>query len=561
MRRLLRQTTGRVHTPDNVPEKRSGVPEKRSGVPEKRSGLTLMSGRLCLAMRAADRVACSGRSRIVSWRHLVIAMPTSMLSQLKAVKVRGAVLMTALLTGAALPALPVMAQSGASDTASTETSATVQQDRLAPAVRQAVLLDPQVTEATARACQMAHRLGLTRAEGRPKLTATISGSKEVLSRIKRSPPTPGIFSRPHTAAQREIYKTGAHTRDFDHDEKNNIYDAKLTLRYTLFDFGQRRNQTDASVIAFEVAQIDARDVMRTRSHDMLRLALSLRQLDQMVSLQRMTLDQVNEHVANVRARVEAGAGRVVDLREAQLVSLDQEIALNRAVAERDQLREIFRSEFELEVEDASALAQTFIQYRPDTLPVILADRTDKAHALRLRQRQVGHEAESIRGSRLPKLDGVLDGTVFDVTDYEDEYEVVGRIEVTMPLYDGGTARARLRETDWRKRELKSSLDALHRAHARESESLAQRSQQLIREENEAIARRDELNARMRAQQERQGKTVSAPLALARLRAEIGAAEARLLEISNEAELVRARASLVAEQLDSILGLTLGDAAC
>ncbi|HBP74209.1 MAG TPA: hypothetical protein DD665_11565, partial [Alphaproteobacteria bacterium] len=87
------------------------------------------------------------------------------------------------------------------------------------------------------------------------------------------------------------------------------------------------------------------------------------------------------------------------------------------------------------------------------------------------------------------------------------------------------------------------------------------SQQLIREENEAIARRDELNARMRAQQERQGKTISAPLALARLRAEIGAAEARLLEISNEAELVRARASLVAEQLDSILGLTLGDAAC
>ena len=99
MRRLLRQTTGRVHTPDNVPEKRSGLPEKPSG-------LTLMSGRLCRAMRAADRVACSGRSQIVSWRHLVIAMPTLMLSQLKAVTVRGAVLMTALLTGAALPALP-----------------------------------------------------------------------------------------------------------------------------------------------------------------------------------------------------------------------------------------------------------------------------------------------------------------------------------------------------------------------------------------------------------------------------------------------------------------------
>lgn len=496
-------------------------------------------------------MACSGLSRTGFLRHV----PMAMAADLKTPMARGVMLMAMLMTSAAMPA---MAQSAAGNADSADTDTVVQQDRLAPAVRQAVLLDPQVTEATARACQMAHKLGLTRADGRPKLTATISGSKEVLSRIKK--PTSSFFRR-RTPAEREIANTGAHKRDFDHDEKNNIYDAKLTLRYTLFDWGQRRNRTEASIIAFEVAQIDARDVMRTRSHDMLRLALTLRQLDQLVSLQRETLDQVNAHVANVRARVEAGAGRVVDLREAQLVALDQEIAVNRVLAERDQLREILRSEFELEVADAVALAQTFIQYRPETLPMIQADRTDKAHAIRLRQRQVGHDAESIRGSRYPKVDGVLDGTVFDVTDFEYEYEVVGRIELTMPLYDGGTAKARLRETDWRKRELKSSLDAMYRAHARESESLAQRSQQLIREESEAIARRDELNARMRAQQERQGKTVSAPLALARLRAEIGAAEVRLVEIASEAELIRARALLVSEELESILGLTLGDAAC
>ena len=123
---------------------------------------------------------------------------------------------------------------------------------------------------------------------------------------------------------------------------------------------------------------------------------------------------------------------------------------------------------------------------PDDLPVLLADRTDKAHALRLRKRQVAHEAEGIRGSRYP-VDGVP--RHYDVTD-EDEYELVV-IEMTMPLYDGGTAMARLRETDWRARELQSSLDALYRNHARESESLAQRVHQLVREESEALARRDE----------------------------------------------------------------------
>ena len=111
---------------------------------------------------------------------------------------------------------------------------------MAPAVRQAVLLHPQVSEATARACQMAHRLGLTRAEGRPKITATISGSRQLASRIKELPPLQRDPSRPftnlpETSERREIRLTGARTREFDHNEKNNIYDAKLSLRYTLFD--------------------------------------------------------------------------------------------------------------------------------------------------------------------------------------------------------------------------------------------------------------------------------------------------------------------------------------
>ena len=465
------------------------------------------------------------------------------------------------LCGMLLAAMPAVAEtaSGGSET-NDQTDMATHQHKLAPTVRQAVLLDPQVSEATARACQMARKLGLTRAEGRPKVTATISGSRQLASRIKESPGAPSFFNR-LTPAEEEIYKTGAHTREFDHDEKNNIYDAKLSLRYTLFDWGQRRNLTEASMLAFEVAQIDARDVLRSRSYDLVRLALSLQRMGDLVRLHQQTLERVNTHVADVRKRVEAGAGRVIDLREAQLLALDQEIALNRAEAEYDQLHQALKSEFELEAADAAALAQTFVMLRPEALPVLLAEQTDKAHAIRLRQRQVGHEADGIRNARYPKLDGVIDGTVFDVTDYEDEYEVVGRIEMTMPLYDGGTARARLRETSWRDRELQSSLDALYRTHARESESLAQRVQQLVREENEALARRDELHARMRAQMERQGKTVSTPLVLARLQAEIGAAEVRLAEIASDHELARARALLVAEQLDSLLGIVLGDSAC
>ena len=434
---------------------------------------------------------------------------------------------------------------------------------LSPKLRQAVLLDPKVAESTARACQLTHRLGLARAEGRSKVNASISGTRQIASKVKKVPK--GRFEgrryipAPHSA--KEIEKTGANTRDFDHDEKDNIYDGKISVRHTFFDWGQRSNRTEARTLALQVARIDALGVMRERSHEMLRLALLLRRTADVIAVREDNFTAVQTEVDSVRARVEAGVGRMSDLREAQLVALDEEIAINRAQADYDQIRERLGGEFDLDEADAADLVRTFLTRRPTGLPVLQADRTDKAHAIRLRTREVTHEAAEIRGSRYPKLDGVIEGTIFDMTDYEDEYEIVGKVEITMPLYDGGTARARLRETAWRENELKSSLEALTRDHNREMEGLAQQFEQQIREETEALARRDELMAQFRSLQERQGKTINSPLALARVRAQIGSAEARLVELRSDQELIRARALMIAEKIDETLGLTMEDSAC
>ena len=433
-------------------------------------------------------------------------------------------------------------------------------------LRHAVLLDPKVSEATARACQMAHRLGLARAEGRPKISANITGSRQIVGRIKEIPRGRTVIEdgrvrtkTPHGAE--EIRRSGAHTREFDHREKNNIYDGKVSLRHTFIDWGQRGNRTEARSLALQAARIDALGVMRERGHELVRLSLLLRRAEEVIAVQKANFSAVETEVDAVRARVEAGVGRMSDLREAQLVALDQEIGINRSEAERDQILEGLAAEFDLDDSDARHLVQVFLARRPAALAVLQADRSDKAHAIRLRTREVTHEADEIRGSRYPKLDGVLEGTIFDMTDYEDEYEVVGKVEMTMPLYDGGTARARLRETAWRARELKSSLEALSRAHNREMEGLAQRFHQLTREESEALARRDELQARLRSLQQRQGKTISSPLALARVRAEIGAAETRLVEVRSDREIVRARALMIAEQIDHVLGLSMENSSC
>ena len=97
-----------------------------------------------------------------------------------------------------------------------------------------------------------------------------------MGRIKRQPSKGYFGERKLSPRDEEIYQSGAHTRDFDHREKNNIYDGKVSVRHTFIDWGQRSNRTEARTLALSAARIDAIGVMRERSYEMLRLALLLR---------------------------------------------------------------------------------------------------------------------------------------------------------------------------------------------------------------------------------------------------------------------------------------------
>ena len=92
-----------------------------------------------------------------------------------------------MLFGVAIAALVTAAATASAIDPPADRSPGVAAAPLPQKLRHAVLLDPKVSEATARACQMAHRLGLARAEGRPKISANITGSRQIVGRIKEIP--------------------------------------------------------------------------------------------------------------------------------------------------------------------------------------------------------------------------------------------------------------------------------------------------------------------------------------------------------------------------------------
>jgi len=487
------------------------------------------------------------------------------ISGFQALSVLGVLLLNLVAAPAVTNAQPAGAEDTSAGNISAESSPLTHLDddgeaRLPNHIMRALFLDPRVSEASARVCQAVHRLGLRRAEARPQLSGAVSGGRRLAGRIKEDPGASN-FVRRNTPEEEEIHRSGAHRRHYDPRENDNIYDLTLSLRHTFWDWGQNRAGIAARELEYQVARVDARTILSQRSFDLLNLGLRLRLHDQVLASQRENAAIVAAQIEIVQSRVEAGAGRLSELREARLIALDLEIEMNRLQARHTILLDQLATDFELAADDAELLVATFWYHRPDALAHLPAERTEKAHAVRLRMQAVAHEEKQIRGSRYPRLDGVLNGRVFDLTDYKDEYELVGRLEMRMPLYDGGAAKARLREAAWRSRELESSLETLYRDHNREMERVNRRFNDLQREDREARARLTELHERMASLLAVQGKTVSSPLQIAQVQVEIGRAQTRLVELEIESESVRANALFLAERLDDVLGLRIGESGC
>jgi outer membrane protein TolC len=434
---------------------------------------------------------------------------------------------------------------------------------------------PDVVAANARACQAIHRLGLSKARARPQISLSISGGRQLIERIKgqngrpdnRGPRESGFrtVTQPSGAQVRVPLEdeeiSGAHKRDYNHRARDNLYDGTVTVRYNLIDWGQSRAEIETNRLRHLAHRIDANEALSERAFQLSVTAIRLAFLRQLLQIYQDGEAKLDEQVEVVEARVRAGVGRLSELRQIKLLALENEIERNRLFALREQLIETIAIDYQVTVDDLAQLYDIYRHARPAELPFLEPSKTEQARALRLQIEAVTHEERQIKGARYPKIDAVFDGTLFDLGDYEDEYELVGKLEFKMPLYDGGTARARLRETGWRVRELRSRLTGFERKHAAEMEQATRRFNDLTREINEEADRRSELLHRFDSLSARQGQTESSPTEVAMLLRQITMSEAKIIELRSEQSVTRARVLSLAEALTPILNITRGDKGC
>jgi len=186
---------------------------------------------------------------------------------------------------------------------------------LSESVRLVLFNHPEVSEANARVCQAIHRLGLGRALRRPQVNLTVSGSQQLFDRFREDKATPvyeTVKDRNLTYKRKvgDVFERSEKDRDaaaskrqFKRKEKEGVYDATVSLRYNLIDWGSSKSDIEAKKLQHEVSQIDAKGTLSERSFQLLTTSIRLAMYDDLLAKHKVAQAQVAKQIASVQARV------------------------------------------------------------------------------------------------------------------------------------------------------------------------------------------------------------------------------------------------------------------
>ncbi len=412
-------------------------------------------------------------------------------------------------------------------------------------VSDAILATPAVQQQRAQVCQAISRFDQARSSQLPQVDFTVSGGSVASDNFNRS----GRLTSPG-----EEYAIG---RRFE----NKNVDGTFRLTQSLYDGKRAELSKQIADNDRAVAKLLVVVETETAAADIINIGLNYYFQQQLHDHYTEQLANLKEVTGRIYERVELGAGRISDLREARLMELEVEIALSQAERQMDLIERDMIARFKLTPDQILPYTHDFIDVRPDDVQVENSENIRQVKQLEIQIQSLDFEHQRLTGERRPNISAHVDTTLFDIDSFSHEYEVVGRLQMTLPIYDGGSNKARKNENEWRRRGLMSERANLIRSHASQTQRVIsdhRQSVEALKEINEQIA---EMEERLKSVQAREGQTQSEPLALARLLSELSEAKARYINQTINLELSLLQGVFFADQLSAYIDLPEGEQSC
>ena len=426
----------------------------------------------------------------------------------------------------------------------TKTQVDAKPSLLSSKVERSLLNHPTLRQTAARSCRAVFDVGQVKAQKRVNFGAEISGEREIFGNFRGDEADQSVTSR----------------RAFNAND-DDVIDLEVTARYTLYDFGvlDARLRGNQSNLAAE--RLSYRAQFSENIQNLLRIVMQLKSALDEVEIRSSMLTEIASHVEAIEAQGRAGSIGLADVRATKLMVLDGEVALQRAQRRVAETQEELRSSFQLTFDEAYPVLTAFIDHRSVMPPEI--DASDWL-PVRITDQRIIAERENlvaIENELFPRIDGVVESTIFDLSDYESEYQMVGRIEMTFPLYDGGANRARAMEKSWRVNELLSQRDEQVREHIRNVAQGKVIMQRRVDEIDKVKEQLGDIEGRYESLLALVGNSLVRRQDIIQLIIQKTEKITELTQLNWQQEFGYVRSNFLADQITTTLGIRLGDNEC
>ncbi len=199
------------------------------------------------------------------------------------------------------------------------------------------------------------------------------------------------------------------------------YDGKgvnvsLTLNQQLYDWGRTSAAVNKANLNREAANLRGIRAFDEKLFEFFKAALVYERETRVLELYTASAKAIEAEITAIERRFESGAGRISEVRAAQIIGLDMETktqstANRQIIAERN-----LANNFEVDGAFGRDAIKNFMARRDESIETVEPEQNLEWRIREADLRAAGYDYKRLKASRLPVISGVLVGQAWDVED-------------------------------------------------------------------------------------------------------------------------------------------------
>ena len=418
---------------------------------------------------------------------------------------------------------------------------------------------PRVGQAQQNLCAATYAILEEKSAYFPKLNAILSGGNKMVDKTSRG----DAFG-------------GTNSPEYDGRGVN----LSLTFNQQLYDWGQTGASIKGKELVRESSNFEGFQSLQDQLYNFLTDAISYERETRILSHYQGVSKLIQADIAAIENRFKGGAGRIAELRAAQVIGLDLETNIKSSANRQLIALKNLKTNFEVDTDFSQKVLQEFINRRENIPTIVETTETFDWRKLNAEYRSAGFERKRLKASQLPKVNAIIQGQAWDIEDKNNcggvidashpdakysngayrrsqncnTFEVAGRLEFSMPLYDGGLNKAQRNRSVAFQRSIESEMAAIDRRHRADSRRIQEQLTDALFRYNNQSQKVEEMTVQLASERARQGQLRMDPLASERLEFDLAQAVEKRITIEFELELIRLEALYASDKLLDVLDI-------